>query len=126
MLKLEQIKIVEDNTFIAEILEPVVYDKVGEILKSDDIIAREKQNVHFILAKIVRVGPISPIKTTWENSEKPVMEIIYNVEDIVMIRRNGIEPITFPVEGYASPKLAFINRYGIVSIIEDEVPQSNG
>lgn len=137
MLKLEQIDIVESFSLIAEILEPIVYPKVGEIHKTDEVVAREKANVHYLLAKVVKL-PIEikiPIKQEFNNKEDyfkwikeeeaKEIEVIYKVGDIIMIPRAAMSPITFPIEGYSSPKLAVISKYSIFAVIREERAHCN-
>lgn len=110
MLKLEQINIVDPDSLIVEVLEPVVYDKVGTVLKTDETIAREKANTVNLLAK-VRTSNV-------HKDDKPN----YHVNDILMISKHSLSPITFPVEGYDMPKLAIIHIDSVIAIIEDEDP----
>ena len=119
MLKLDQINMKERDTLIVEVLEPIVYEKVGTVLKTDEIIAREKANVHYILAKIVRVPNVPQIAKPIED-EDAILEATYNVGDIVMLVRQSIAPITFPIEGYDSPKLGTISSWSIFAVIDEE------
>lgn len=107
MLKLEQINIVNKDSIIVEVLEPVVYTHVGTVAKTDETIQRAKDNAPHLLAKVIRLPRIAS-----ESSPK--------LNDIVMINRNSLAPITFPVEGYDSPKIAIISTFSIEAIIEED------
>ena len=118
MLKLEQINITESDALIAEILEPVVYTHVGSVLKTDDIISREKDRTPYLLARVVKEtkkGALSVLSPP---------QVLYKVNDIIMIPRSALNPITFPIEGYDSPKLSVINIYSIFAKIEEEASHS--
>jgi len=121
MLKLEQINIVEENVVIAEILEPIVYTHIGSVVKTDDIISREKERVPYLLAKIVKVGPTTQYIAADKTDSKVKKEVVYKVDDIIMIPRSAMNPITFPIEGYDTPKLANIATWSIFAKIEEEV-----
>jgi len=116
MLKLSQINITEPNTLIAEILEPVVYTHVGTIAKTDENISKEKDRVYYLLAKVVK-----SLGEYWVKNQKNEDIIVsYEESDIIMIPRSTLQPITFPIEGYDSPKLSVINVYSIFAKITDE------
>jgi len=125
MLKLEQIDIKESFSLIAEILEPIVYPKVGEIHKTDEVKAREKANVHYLLARVVKLPTDLPKQQTANVTPIEDNEPIYNVGDIIMIPRAAMSPITFPIEGYSSPKLAVISKYSIFAVIREELAHCN-
>ena len=108
MLKLEQIHLLDNNDIIVEIMEPIVYTKVGSTLKSDDTVAREKANVHYTTAKVVRVS---------DNVVGPLLTVGVDI----IIARNTIFPIQFPIEGYDSPKLGVVNIHTILAYITPEV-----
>ena len=108
MLKLEQIHLLDNNDIIVEIMEPIVYTKVGSTLKSDDTIAREKSNVYYTTAKIVRVANASTTSRLFVGCD-------------IIIARNTIFPIQFPIEGYDSPKLGVINTHSVLAKITPEV-----
>lgn len=133
MLKLEQINIQNNVELIVEVLEPIVYPKVGSIDKTDDIIAQEKRNAFYLIAKIVKVPEnINKSKDkswadigTTKNAEK--LEVInpLKVGMFVMISKHSFSPITFPIEGYSSPALATIHKDAIFAIIEEESFDNN-
>ena len=108
MLKLEQIHLLDNNDIIVEIMEPIVYTKVGSTLKSDDTVAREKANVHYTTARVVRIA-------------STVVNPLLTVGTDIIIARNTIFPIQFPIEGYDSPKLGVINTHSVLAKITPEV-----
>jgi len=116
MLKLEQINITEPNVLIAEILEPIVYTQVGTVIKTDDIVSREKDRAPYLLAKVVK--SIGQYWTKNQKNEDIIVE--YNVNDTIMIPRSAMNPITFPIEGYDAPKCATIYIATIFAKIEEE------
>lgn len=116
MLKLEQIRIVESNTLIVEVLEPIVYTKVGTVMKTDEKILKEKDNAPYILAKVLKVGE-TLIDTTQNQLQ---LSPKYSKGDTIMITKSSLIPITFPVKGYDSPKIATINTYSITAVIEED------
>lgn len=110
MLKLEQIKIQDGADIIVKVLEPIVYPKVGTIIKNDDIVAKEKANVFYLIAEV------KSLPKNFDSSKSDV-----KVGSMVMISRHSFSPIQFPIEGYDAPALASINIQAIFAIIEDEV-----
>lgn len=108
MLKLSQIKLQNTNDVIAELLEPIIYDKVGAINKSDEILNREKSQVYYLIAKVVAVHP--------DKTECP--DII--VDSHIIITRNCFAPIQFPVEGYDKPTLVTLDIATVFAVIEEE------
>lgn len=114
MLKLEQIDLLDSNDIIIEVMEPIVYTKAGSTIKADDTIAREKANVYYTAAKIVRMSELAENLTPdAHRSLKVGMDVI--------VPRGSILPIQFPVEGYDSPKLGVINRYTTLAIIKEDI-----
>ncbi len=105
MLKLEQINIVNKDEFIVEVLEPIVYTKVGNIEKTDDIIAREKSNSFYLIGKVVKI----------HKEEEKV-----KIGTFVMLTQPSLAVINFPIEGYDKPTLATVNKYTIFAEIEEE------
>jgi hypothetical protein len=105
MLKLEQIHIVDKNDCIVEVLEPIVYTKVGTIEKTDDIIAKDKSNSFYLIAKVV--------KTHNEEKEIPVGTFL-------MVTQPSLAVINFPIEGYDKPTLATLNKATIFAVIQED------
>lgn len=125
MLKLEQIELLDPNDIIIEVMEPIVYTKVGSTLKSDDTISREKANVHYTTAKIVHLPEfIETINSTLDINTNIIVQSKHTKLKVgmdIIIPRNSIMPIQFPVEGYNSPKLGVINRYTTLAIIKEDI-----
>lgn len=105
MLKLNQINILSEDECIVEVLEPIVYTKVGTIEKTDDIIARDKSNSFYLIAKIV--------KTHNEEKELPVGTFL-------MVTQPSLAVINFPIEGYDKPTLATLNKATIFAVIKED------
>lgn len=105
MLKLNQINILSEDECIVEVLEPIVYTKVGTIEKTDGIIARDKSNSFYLIAKIV--------KTHNEEKELPVGTFL-------MVTQPSLAVINFPIEGYDKPTLATLNKATIFAVIEED------
>ena len=127
MLKLEQIHLLDNNDIIVEIMEPIVYTKVGSTLKSDDTIAREKANVFYTIATVVKVYEplITVTKIDTEknvNSQAVTKESrVLKVGDNLIVPRSQITPLQFPIEGYDSPKLGVINIYAPFAIVKEDI-----
>ena len=108
MLKLSQINIQTENELIVKVLEPIVYDKVGAIAKTDEIILKDKNNAFYLIAEVVRL--------TKELSKQSQLK----VGTFVMISKHSFSPINFPIEGYDSPQLATIHKDSIFAIIDED------
>lgn len=107
MLKLDQIKLTNSKEIIVELLEPIVYKQVGTIIKGEEKIQAEKQNANFLIGKVVALAPKY-------NGDSDI-----TVGTHVMVSRGTFQPITFPVEGYDSPKLSVIYTESITAIITE-------
>lgn len=114
MLKLEQIELLDEHEIIIELMEPIVYTKVGSTMKSDDTIAKEKANVFYTTATIVRIP-------TFGESVKQEFKDKIKVGTNIIIARGLISPIQFPVEGYDRPLLGVINIYSTLAIIKENI-----
>jgi hypothetical protein len=142
MLNLQQIEILNSNELIVEVLEPIVYKTIGTLIKSDDTLAKEKANVHYTVAVVVKVyeAPIVEIKKVHKlASDEPVnfefvsigegtseavgtiVERVLKVGDNLIVPRAQITPIQFPIEGYDSPRLGVINTYTPFAIIKENL-----
>lgn len=110
MLKLEQIEILSVTDIIVEVMEPIVYTKAGTVLKSDETVAKEKANVFYTVATVVKVHEDIEVS---KNTPK--------LGDNIIVPRNQIQPIQFPVEGYDAPRLGVINTYTPFARIKDEL-----
>ena len=133
MLKLEQIHLLDNNDIIVEIMEPIVYTKVGSTLKSDDTIAREKANVFYTIATVVKVyEPLITvtkidteenvnIQAVTKESSRPSKTRVLKVGDNLIVPRSQITPLQFPIEGYDSPKLGVINIYAPFAIVKEDI-----
>lgn len=106
MLKLNQINILNEEECIVEVLEPIVYTKVGNIEKTDDIISREKLSSFYLIAIVV--------KTHNEEKELPVGTFL-------MVTQPSLAVINFPIEGYDKPRLATLNKATIFAIISEDI-----
>lgn len=137
MLKLEQIKITNEDEIIVEVLEPIVYTEVGGIAKTDDKILREKAEMFYLIARVVKVYEEPELNIQVKEESKTDIEIktfeetAYMVHikkelgtrvgDFIMITKHSFSPIQFPIEGYTAPRLATINKLSIfATIAEDE------
>ena len=133
MLKLEQIHLLDNNDIIVEIMEPIVYTKVGSTLKSDDTIAREKANVFYTIATVVKVyEPLITvtkidteenvnIQAVTKEFSRPSRTRVLKVGDNLIVSRTQITPLQFPIEGYDSPKLGVINIYVPFAIVTEDI-----
>lgn len=137
MLKLSQIEILNSDEIIVEVMEPIVYPKSGNIIKSDDTLAKEKANVFYTIATVVKVfeplviEPNASHKQSENESvalqfvdtgDRPVTaKRILRVGDNLIVPRNQITPIQFPIEGYDSPKLGVLNIYAPFAIVKEEI-----
>jgi hypothetical protein len=108
MLKLEQIHIENRDELIVEVLEPIVYTKVGNIEKTDEIISKDKSNSFYLIDKVVKTH-----KT--ENKHK--------VGTFLMVTQPSLAVISFPIEGYDRPALATLNINTIFAVIEEDNTQ---
>jgi hypothetical protein len=107
MLKLEQIKLLQSKELIVEVLEPIVYKQIGTVIKSEESIAREKQQANFLISKVVALAP------------KYDGNADIKIGTYVMVSRGTFQPITFPVEGYDVPKLSIMYSDAITAIITE-------
>lgn len=137
MLKLNQIELLNEDDIIVEVMEPIVYEKVGTVIKHDDIIAREKANVYYTVATVVKVHEPLVVatkemtitagkkSTTLQfvdlEDNKPNVKRTLNVGDTLIVPRNQITPIQFPIEGYDSPRLGVINVYTPFAFIREDI-----
>jgi hypothetical protein len=133
MLKLNQIEILNSDEIIVEVMEPIVYPKSGNVIKSDETIAREKANVFYTIATVVKVhepliaAPITTNTTTNELAFVEVQEIKrpskrkLKVGDNLIVPRSQITPIQFPIEGYDSPKLGVLNIYAPFAFVREDI-----
>lgn len=117
MLKLKQIELLNLHEIVVEVMEPIVYPKVGTVIKSDDIIAKEKANVYYTIATVVKIYE-GEAKVT-ESSDIKTKSL--KVGDNLIIPRNQITPLQFPIEGYDSPKLGVINTYAAFAIVNEDI-----
>jgi len=108
MLKLSQINIQNEDDIIVEVLEPIVYTKVGGIEKTDAIISRDKDNSFYLIAKVVKTQ--SPIAKDFK----------YPVGTFVIVTQPSLAAINFPIEGYDKPSLATVNIQTVFAIVKDE------
>lgn len=135
MLKLEQIEILNSDELIVEVMEPIVYAKSGSVIKSDDTLAKEKANVFYTIATVVKVYEPLIIETkgttTSPNSDalqfvntneiKESVKRVLKVGDNLIVPRTQITPIQFPIEGYDSPKLGVLNIYAPFAIVREDI-----
>jgi len=110
MLHLDQINILNSDELIVEVLEPIVYTKVGSVEKTDAIISRDKDNAFYLIAKVVKASKVK---------DETSKDIIYTPGMYVMVTQPSLAVINFPIVGYDKPSLAVLNSSTIFAIIDE-------
>lgn len=126
MLKLEQIEILNSDEIIVEVMEPIVYAKSGSVIKSDETLAKEKANVFYTIATVVKVfdDGIQDVEFEEDTKIKPIkttVKRVLKVGDNLIVPRSQITPIQFPIAGYDSPKLGVLNIYAPFAIVREDI-----
>lgn len=114
MLKLQEVNLVE-GLILVTIEEPTINNKVNGILKTEEVLDKERRGIRLRIATIISIGelPLSSSSLKGNSTEISQNNHSLQVGMKVIVPIDLIEKWDLPIEGY--PNVAFLKADYIIS-----------